>query len=96
MIRQVPGGVRLTLRLQPRASHNKVMGVHGNAIKVAITAPPVEGKANKHVIRFLARLLGVPQSAVTIVSGELARDKVVEVMGVDPEQAAGKLGVQGV
>jgi uncharacterized protein (TIGR00251 family) len=87
-LREVPGGVRITVRLAPRAARDRILGVHGGALKVAVTTPPVEGKANRHLIRFLAKRLGVAQGAVSIVSGELARDKVVEAAGVRAEDAA--------
>ena len=88
MITGVAGGVRLRIRLAPRASRNAVLGEHNNALKIALTAPPVDGKANQALIAFLARLLGVPKGAVRIVSGELSRDKLVEVTGPDPAGAA--------
>jgi len=81
-LREVPGGVRITVRLSPRAARDRVLGPHGDALKIAITAPPVEGKANLHLIRFLAKRLGVAQGALSIVSGELSREKVVEAAGV--------------
>lgn len=87
-LREVPGGVRITVRLAPRAARDRILGPHGDALKVAVTAPPVEGKANRHLIRFLAKRLGVPQGALSIVSGELARDKVVEAAGVRAADAA--------
>lgn len=90
-LRAVPGGVRVTLRLAPRASRDGVLGLHGAALKVAVTAPPVEGEANARLVRLLAKRLGVPRGAVRIVSGGTARDKVVEVAGVSPEEAAARL-----
>jgi uncharacterized protein (TIGR00251 family) len=87
----VPGGVRIAIRLAPKAARDRIAGPHGEALKVAVTAPPVEGRANAHLIRFLAKRLGVPKGAVRIVSGELARDKVVEVDGVTPDEATERL-----
>jgi len=91
-LREVPGGVRITVRLSPKAARDKVMGVHGEALKIAVTAPPLEGKANRHLIRFLAKRLGVPRGALSIVSGELAREKVIEAAGVRPQDAEAILG----
>lgn len=91
MIREVPGGVRIAVRLTPRASRDAILGEQNGALKVALTAPPVEGKANKALIRFLAKKLGVPPGAVKIVSGEHARDKVVEAGGIGEADAATRL-----
>lgn len=73
-------GIRLRLRVQPRSSRNRVVGVHGEAIKVQVTAPPVDGAANAAVAEVLAAWLDVPRSAITIVRGQGARDKVAEVV----------------
>jgi len=69
--------------VKPRASRNQVMGIREGALHVALNAPPVEGKANAALIRFLAELLGVRQRQVEIVSGERSRSKVVRVTGLD-------------
>ncbi|MBI5137563.1 MAG: YggU family protein [Nitrospirae bacterium] len=91
MIRPTATGVRLTIRLAPKASRDQVQGPHGDALKIAITAPPVEGKANAHLIKFLAKRLGVAKGAVTIASGELSRDKVVDVAGITEADARARL-----
>jgi uncharacterized protein (TIGR00251 family) len=76
-------GVRFAVRVQPRASRSEVAGLHGNALKVRLQAPPVEGAANAALVDFLAGVFGVPRRAVRIVTGETSRSKVVEVDGVD-------------
>jgi uncharacterized protein (TIGR00251 family) len=75
----------LTLRIlvQPRASRSEIVGPHGDALKVRIAAPPVEGAANEELIRLLAKTYDVPRSAVSIISGHGSRRKVVEIAGVD-------------
>ncbi|HSG81812.1 MAG TPA: DUF167 domain-containing protein [Gemmatimonadota bacterium] len=75
-------GVRFAVRVQPRASRTEIVGKHGDALKVRIAAPPVEGAANSELIAFLAKRLGIPKSAVQIVGGTQGRDKLVEVEGV--------------
>jgi len=90
-LREVAGGVRITVRLAPRASRTQVMGPHGEALKIAVTAPPVEGEANARLVKFLAKRLGVPKGAVRIVTGEQSRDKGVEVDGVTVAEAAARL-----
>ena len=65
----------LDVYVQPRASKNRVTGMHGSALKICVTAPPVENKANEAVIDFIAELLGVPKSTVSIKSGKQGRSK---------------------
>ena len=70
----------LQLRVQPRASRDEIVGPHGEeALKVRITAPPVEGKANTHLIRFLAKSFGVPRSQVTLLGGDSSRTKRIAI-----------------
>lgn len=69
----------LSVRVQPKASRDEIIGPHENALKIRITAPPVDGKANTHLIRFLAKTFGVPKSRVEIVSGESGRLKRLRI-----------------
>ena len=85
-IRTVPGGVRFEVRVQPRASRSEVMGEREGALRVRLTAPPVEGAANEALIELLAKALHVAKRDVRIVSGAGSRTKVVEVDGVTAEQ----------
>ena len=81
-------GSALALRITPRASHNKIVGVlNDGTIKVHIAAAPVEEAANKKLIEFLADVLGVPKSRVEIVAGTTGRDKLVSVLDMDMETA---------
>ena len=91
MITPIAGGVELQLQVQPRASRTEVAGAHGGALKIRLAAPPVDGEANDELIRFLAKTLGVPKSAVTIVRGATGRKKVVRVAGVSAETATTRL-----
>lgn len=75
-------GVRFAVRAQPRASRSEVVGVHGDALRVRLAAPPVDGEANDELVRCLARWLGVPRRAVNLVAGATGRNKVVEIEGV--------------
>jgi uncharacterized protein len=81
-IRGTAAGVTFAVKVQPRAKKNAITGEIGDALKVALTAPPVEGRANEACIEFFANLLDVPRSSVTIASGETSRNKVVRVAGV--------------
>jgi uncharacterized protein (TIGR00251 family) len=81
-------GIRIRIQVQPRGSRSEVVGLLGEALKVRVAAPPVDGAANEALVRFLAELLGVPRHAVRIASGGSSRRKVVEVEGVGVEEAA--------
>ena len=85
-------GVVLTVRVVPRSSRNQVVGTENGALKIKLTAPPVEGAANAALIEFIAEWLSVRKSAVTIISGDKARHKVVRVSGVTAEQVKACLG----
>ncbi|BAJ01011.1 DUF167 family protein YggU [Shewanella violacea] len=80
----------LNLYIQPKASRDKIIGVHGNELKIAITAPPVDGKANAHLTKFLSKAFKVPKGDIIIHKGELGRHKQVEILTprVIPEQIA--------
>jgi uncharacterized protein (TIGR00251 family) len=88
-----PEGVRLKVRVQPRAARTEILGEHGGALKVRVAAPPVDGAANEALARLLAERLEVPKSAVRVVAGTGARSKVVLVEGITPAAAAVRLGL---
>ena len=90
-IRDCVGGVTLSVKVHPRARKNAITGVVGDALKLALTAPPVEGKANEACIKFLAEFLQVPRSSVTIAAGESSRQKLIRVAGVRAAQVEDKL-----
>ncbi|HEX7029010.1 MAG TPA: DUF167 family protein [Gammaproteobacteria bacterium] len=73
------GDLLLRLHVQPRASRDEIAGVHGDALKVRITAPPVDGKANAHLVRYLADEFGVPAGAVELVAGATGRRKLFRI-----------------
>jgi uncharacterized protein (TIGR00251 family) len=75
---------RLTLKVRAGAGRTEFAGRHGDAWKLHVSAPPVDGKANEAIIRFLAKLAGVPTAAVRIVSGFTASTKIVELDGIGP------------
>ncbi len=77
---------RLTVKVHPRARRTALTGRLGDAWKLDLAAPPVEGKANQECIRFFAELAGVPRSRVRIVQGATSRMKVVEIEGVEEEE----------
>jgi uncharacterized protein (TIGR00251 family) len=92
-IQPAPGGVRIQVRVQPRASRNEVSGLRGDEIRVRVAAAPVDGAANEALSRLLAERLGVPRSAVLVTTGAASRSKVVQVAGLTPGAAAHRLGL---
>jgi uncharacterized protein (TIGR00251 family) len=80
------GTVIISVRVQPRASKDEIVGEMGGALKVRLRAPAVEGRANEALVEFLAQLLKRPRSAVRILSGERSRTKRVEIHGVTRQQ----------
>lgn len=90
-LQEKDGAVTLRVRVQPRASRDGAAGEHNGALKLRITAPPVDGQANEACRRLLAKLLGVSQSEVEIISGLSSRDKLIRVYGVTAEQVRARL-----
>ncbi|MHB1328803.1 MAG: DUF167 domain-containing protein [Gemmatimonadales bacterium] len=86
-VHPAPGGVRIDLHVQPRASRTEVAGLHGDALKLRIASPPVDGAANDEIVRFLAEQLGVARRAVTITAGASGRRKAVTVEGITVDAA---------
>jgi uncharacterized protein len=82
-LRGTATGVRISLHVQPGASSTGIVGLHGERLKISVTASPTDGRANKAVIDFLSGALGLPRSAIKIVAGETSRQKTLELTGVD-------------
>jgi len=85
-IHESPAGVTFAVKVHPRAKKNAITGELGDALKVSLTAPPIDGRANEACIEFFARLLEVPRSSVTIASGQTSRQKVIRVTGLSAEE----------
>jgi len=91
LIRETADGVTFAVKVQPRAKKNAITGELGDALKVSLTAPPVEGRANDACIEFFAKLLKVPRSSVTIASGPTSRSKVIRVAGLTEQYVQDRL-----
>ena len=76
-IREHPDGVVFNVFVQPRSSKNKIIGLHGDALKIKVTAPPVAGAANKMCLKFLAKCLATPYVRLEIISGQNSRTKQI-------------------
>lgn len=83
MIEECSGTVRLRVRVQPRASRTEAVGEHDGALKVRVAAPPIDGDANRELVRFVAKALGVTPSHVRLVAGATGRSKTLEIAGAD-------------
>jgi uncharacterized protein len=83
----------ITVRLQPRARRDEVVGVRDGKVVIRVTAPPVDGKANDALCRLIAKKAGVAPSKVSVVRGHTAREKVVRVEGIDERALRAALGV---
>jgi uncharacterized protein len=94
-IRDTTSGATFAIKVHPRAKKDAITGEVGEALKVALTAPPVEGKANEACLRFFADLLRVPRSSVTIAAGESSRNKVIRVHGLNAAQVEERLRSAG-
>lgn len=82
---------RIAVRLQPKASRNEVTGERGGVIQIRVTAPPVDGKANEALIKFVAKSLGMARSEISLVRGERGREKLLEVRGPKAADARKRL-----
>lgn len=92
-IHDSPGGCTFAVKVHPRAKKNAITGEVGDELKLALTAPPVEGKANQACIDFFANLLKVPRSSITIAAGQTSRKKVIRVAGLAAEEVRQRLGI---
>ena len=90
-IRETRDGASFSVRVQPRAKRNAVTGEVGDALKLALTAPPLEGRANQACVAFLAELLGVPRASVRLATGGRSRTKIICVVGLGAEAVRTRL-----
>ena len=90
-VKDTAQGATFFVRIHPRAKKNAVTGELGDALKLALTAPPVEGKANAACIEFLAGLLNLPRSSITIAAGQSSRNKVIRVAGLSAAEVEQRL-----
>ena len=81
-IKEAKDAITFAVKVHPRAKKNAITGVVGEAVKLSLTSPPVDGKANAATVEFFAQLFAVPKSSVTIAAGETSRNKIIRVSGV--------------
>jgi len=87
------GFITFAVKVRPRARKNAIIGEIGDVLKLSLTVPPVDGKANEACIDFFAKLLEVPRSSVTIAAGQRSRNKVIRVAGLSAEQVRARLAI---
>ena len=87
-------GATFAVKVHPRAKKNAITGALGDALKLSLTSPPIDGRANDACVEFFAKLLKVARSSVTIAAGETSRTKVVRVTGLNAEEIRKRLGLQ--
>ena len=92
-IRDTPQGATFSIKVHPRAKRDGITGEVGEALKLSLTTPPVDGRANQSCIDFFAKLLKVSRSSVTIAAGESSRNKLIRVSGLKAEEIRSRLGL---
>ncbi len=92
-IKESEQGVTFAVKVHPRAKKDLITGEIGDALKLALTSPPVDGKANEACVEFFAKLLRVPRSSVSIASGQTSRNKVLRISGLSADEVRSRLGL---
>ena len=94
-IQSSAAGVTFAIKVHPRAKKNAITGELGDALKVALTAPPLDGRANEACIEFFAKVLNVPRASVSIAAGQSSRNKVIRVAGLSADEVLIRLQATG-
>lgn len=84
-------GIVIKVKIVPGSSKNKIVGVYNNALKISITAPPVEGKANKECIAYLSKYFDVAKSKIEIISGETSKNKLIKIYDISQSKFLDKI-----
>ncbi|HEV8523538.1 MAG TPA: DUF167 domain-containing protein [Terriglobales bacterium] len=92
-VKDTSSGASFAVRVQPRAKRNAITGTVGDALKIALSAPPLEGRANEACVDLLAAVLKVPRSSITIAAGQTSRNKVVRVAGLSASQVSQRIAL---
>jgi uncharacterized protein (TIGR00251 family) len=91
-IKETPEGVTFSVRVLPRSSRSEIAGVLEGVLRIKLTAPPVEGAANKALVEFFSGRLHIAKSKITILSGQTGRAKTIHIAGIDKEKLLSLLG----
>jgi len=90
-IRDAPGGITLPVRVHPGAKRNAIAGTHDGALKISLTTPPTDGRANAALIEFLAKRLNIPRARITLLTGAASRSKTLRITGLTQVEVEEKL-----
>ena len=93
IVRDINGGAVFSVKVVPGSSRTSISGLLGETVKIRVSAPPQKGKANQHLLEFLAKQLGVKKNAVSIISGHTVSLKQVQVLGISAEMLSKKLNL---
>ncbi|HZQ42188.1 MAG TPA: DUF167 domain-containing protein [Acidobacteriaceae bacterium] len=91
MIRPTPDGCTLSVRVHPGAKRNAITGTHDAALKISLTTPPTDGRANQALIAFLAERLNIPRASIQLISGATSRSKTLHLTGIPAAEAESRL-----
>lgn len=91
MLKEIPGGVQVSLHVLPNAPKSQIVGMHNGCLKVKIKAPPVDGKANQAIIEFFSELFGISKSSVEILKGDKSKTKKVFLLGLSLQVVESRL-----
>lgn len=91
MIRPTPDGCTLSVRVHPGAKRNAITGTHADALKISLTTPPTDGRANAALIAFLAERLDIPRTSIALISGATSRSKTLRLTGITTAEAESRL-----
>jgi hypothetical protein len=91
ILHPIPGGCTLCVRVHPGAKRNAVNGTHGDALKISLTTPPTDGRANAALITFLAQRLDVPRLSIQLIAGAAGRAKTLRIAGITAAEAKARL-----
>lgn len=91
-ILEYPDGVTISVRVQPRASKNEIGGMYGDALRLRLTAPPVDGAANEACVEFLSGLFKISRHQIEIIGGLTGRNKIIKLYGIKRDEVLAKLG----
>jgi uncharacterized protein (TIGR00251 family) len=90
-LREAPNGCTLAVRVHPGAKKNAVTGIHAGAVRISLTTPPIEGRANEALIAFLAELLHLPRARISLLSGATSRTKALHITSKNPAEVEAAL-----
>lgn len=89
---EIPGGLDIRIRAVPRASKNEIQGIYDGALKVRLTTPPIDGKANQALIKFLSKTLKLSKAQIELTQGDTSRYKTIRLSGITPEEFLKRIG----